>query len=118
MKHMMPLLLIFAGLVALNGCQNGSHVSASLQVSGADIVEQHESSPETFPITGTVTYVAIEGGFFAITGDDGKTYDPLNLPDSLKIDGLKIQCTAREKEDVVGFHMYGIMIEILDITVR
>jgi hypothetical protein len=39
-------------------------------------------------------YKDMEGGFFAIDGDDGKTYDPINLPDSFKINGLKVTSGA------------------------
>ena len=29
-------------------------------------------------INGTVRYVTLEGGFWAVRGDDGLTYDPMN----------------------------------------
>ena len=118
MKHIMSVCLMLVGVVTLHGCKNGTHVTASFQMPTPGTVEAHESSSEVFTLTGTVEHVAIEGGFFAIVGDDGRTYDPVNLPDEFKKDGLKVQGTARLKEDVVGFHMYGTMIEIVDIIAR
>ncbi len=61
-------------------------------------------------------YKDIEGGFFAIDGDDGKTYDPINLPDSFKKDGLKVNITARFRKDVGGIHMVGDIIQIVNIV--
>jgi hypothetical protein len=39
-------------------------------------------------ITGTVSHLDLEGGFYAIRGDDGVTYDPTNLPPAFQRDGL------------------------------
>ena len=61
-------------------------------------------------------YKDMEGGFFAIDGDDGKTYDPINLPDSFKINGLKVNITARFRKDVMGIHMVGDIIQIVNIV--
>jgi hypothetical protein len=33
-----------------------------------------------FQGSGTVAYKTFEGGFWAIDGDDGETYDPVDLP--------------------------------------
>ena len=45
-------------------------------------------------ITGVVRHFDLEGGFFAIRGDDGVTYDPLNLADGFKRDGLRVRFRA------------------------
>lgn len=76
------------------------------------------SSPDGIELQGTVVYKDFEGGFFAIDGDDGKTYDPINLPDAYKKDGLKVKATVRVRKDVVGFHMAGTIIEIVAITTQ
>ncbi len=73
-----------------------------------------DGQAETFTLNGTVVWKAIEGGFFAIHADDGKKYDPINLPDSLKKEGLRVSVTARLKKDAVSFHMYGAIVEIVD----
>ena len=66
-------------------------------------------------IRGTVVYKDMEGGFFAIDGDDGKTYDPINLTDSFKINGLKVNITAKLRNDMGSIHMVGDIIEIIKI---
>jgi hypothetical protein len=80
------------------------------------ISDPDETDVDTFELHGTVVYKDMEGGFFAIDGDDGKTYDPINLPDSLKINGLKVNITARFRKDVGGIHMVGDIIQIVNIV--
>ena len=45
-------------------------------------------------ITGTVRFFTLEGGFWAVRGDDGVTYDPKNgLATTFQREGLRV--TAR-----------------------
>jgi hypothetical protein len=73
------------------------------------------SSTDTVEITGTVTFVNLEGGFFTIQGNDGSTYTPTNLPESFRKDGLEINALVRPRPDVMSIHMVGPIIEIVDI---
>lgn len=62
---------------------------------------------------GTVTYVGLEGGFYGIKGDDGKQYDPVQLDEQFRKDGLRV---AFEFEPVKGgssIHMWG---EVVNLT--
>ena len=69
-------------------------------------------------VVGTVKYKEIEGGFYAIDTADGNKYDPINLPEAFRKDGLKVKVTARAKTDAMGFHMYGSIIEIVNISAQ
>jgi len=71
---------------------------------------------DSFEIVGTVVHKAIEGGFYAIDGDDGRKYDPINLPESFRKDGLRVIVTARRRTDAMSLHMYGAIIEIVNIA--
>jgi len=64
---------------------------------------------------GTVAYVDIEGGFYGIAGDDNTNYDPVNLGDEFRKDGLKVEFTAYPAEDMASFHMWGQLIELRSI---
>jgi len=64
---------------------------------------------------GTVVHKGLEGGFFAIESDDGKMYDPINLPEHFKKDGLKVKIRAKLRNDVGSIHMVGDIIEIVEI---
>ena len=70
---------------------------------------------QTFHLTGTVEYLNVEGGLFAIHASDGTTYNPVNLPDSFKIDKMAIEADARRREDLVSPAMIGPLVELLRI---
>jgi len=66
-------------------------------------------------ITGTVRYLDFEGGFYGLVGDDGEKYDPVNLPKEYKKDGLRVKFQVTEKKGMVGFHMWGKIVEVVKI---
>jgi hypothetical protein len=74
--------------------------------------------PDEFQMKGTVVYEEIEGGFFAIHGEDGQTYNPVDLPDAFRKDGMEVQFRARPSRDALSFHMYGTTVEIVEIKRR
>ena len=65
--------------------------------------------------TGTIQYNDFEGGFYGIVGDDGKYYDTINLPIEYEEDGLRVKYTLKILEDQMSFHMWGIVVEIIEI---
>ena len=78
--------------------------------------QEYNNRDKQYIITsGIIKYITIEGGFYGIIGDGCVNYDPINLPDSFKIDGLKVFLTAIIREDLYSFHMWGIIIEIISI---
>jgi hypothetical protein len=123
MKHIIHALLIFIGAVTIIGCKDTSDISTQIANTEPNETASAVSTTipiaeDTFEIMGTVTYKHIEGGFYAIDGDDGRKYDPINLPDSFKKDGLKVKVTARLKKDAMSFHMYGAIIEVVNIAAQ
>lgn len=82
-----------------------AHTSEKADIPVGDIVK----------IRGTVVHKNVEGGFFAIEGDDGRVYDPINLPDRFKKHGLKVNVTSKLRNDMGSIHMVGDIIEIIDI---
>jgi hypothetical protein len=69
-------------------------------------------------ITGVVRRSELEGGFYAIHGDDGVTYDPTNLPPEFREDGLRIETEARRRDDMAGIHQVGPILELERIRRR
>jgi inhibitor of cysteine peptidase len=57
--------------------------------------------------SGTVTSVNLEGGFYGITGDDGKKYEPQNLDPKYEKDGLRVAFEAAAIRDAVSTRMWG-----------
>ena len=67
-------------------------------------------------VTGASRYYGLEGGFWAVRGDDGTTYDPLDaLPVAFRHDGLRVRLVARVRNDLMSFHQAGPIVEIVDI---
>ena len=65
--------------------------------------------------TGTIIYLKIEGGFYGILSDDDQHYDPINLPLEYQKEGLRISFIAKERSDLLSFHMWGKIIELISI---
>lgn len=66
-------------------------------------------------IRGTVKFIEFEGGFFGIITDDGAKYDPINLPNEFKVNGLRIEFNFNERKGGMSFHQWGTIIEITEI---
>ena len=71
----------------------------------------------TIRVTGTVLFVSIEGGFWAVRGDDNVTYDPINgVPQAFQIEGLRVRLEAKRRQDAASIHMAGPIVEIVTIA--
>jgi hypothetical protein len=132
MRQVIAAILILMCGVAIVGCKGKPDAEkttpkAEPNVSAPDIAEPNASpSPErstitesdTFEIQGTIVRKNIEGGFYAIDGDDGRKYNPINLSESFRKDGLKVKVTARLRMDAMSLHMYGAIIEVIEIAAK
>jgi len=65
--------------------------------------------------TGTIVWLNLEGGFWGIIGDDGEHYDPINLNSEFRCEDLRVHFEAKIRTDLVSFHMWGKIVEILQI---
>jgi hypothetical protein len=70
----------------------------------------------TFHLTGQVVSSNIEGGFYGIMGDDGKKYQPTNLPRKLKKDGLAIKFDAKLKDGGMSTFQWGTIVELSNVV--
>jgi len=77
-----------------------------------------ETGGASMTIVGVVRRIAFEGGFYAIVGSDGVTYDPMNLPAAFQKDGLAVEAIARRRPDRLGIHQAGPIIELERIRTR
>ncbi len=70
-------------------------------------------------VIGTVRYFTLEGGFWAVRGDDGVTYDPMNgLTPEFQRENLRVTLVAKVRHDMGGIHMVGPIVEVLSIQTR
>jgi hypothetical protein len=75
----------------------------------------HEKIDRTISKEGTVRYVDLEGGFYGIITSTGGKYLPLNLDPEFRVDGLAVEFTARERQDISTTAMWGIPVELTNI---
>jgi hypothetical protein len=72
-------------------------------------------SGDNFSVTGTIVFLSFEGGFYGIKGDDGRSYDPINLPVEFRKEGMRIRFEAKELRDRASFHMWGTIVELVHV---
>ena len=114
MKSMRQTLLA-ATLALVLGCDQGVGVDPAL--SGSQIKQCSEVVGERICVTGAVNYYNLEGGFWAVRGDDKVTYDPVGgLPEGFEVDGLRVFLVAKELKNAAGVHMVGPIVDIISIT--
>jgi len=66
-------------------------------------------------IVGQVKFIKIEGGFYALIADDGRKFNPRNLPGEFKRDGLRVRFNVREIRGAMSTRMYGKIVEVVEI---
>ena len=70
-------------------------------------------------VNGTIRYFDIEGGFWAVHGEDGVTYDPIaGISSAFQRENLQVTMVAKIRTDVGGIHMVGPIVEILSMQMR
>ena len=106
-----PLLIVSLLLSMLAGCGGGG--------GNAGTTFTTASSPQdpTLQIPGTVKFVAIEGGFYGIKGDDGTAYEPTNLPANFQNDGERIRFSFKPVSGH-SVHQWGQLVEITSISAQ
>ncbi|MFW9872810.1 MAG: hypothetical protein ACFFG0_06885 [Candidatus Thorarchaeota archaeon] len=71
---------------------------------------------EFIPDKGQIEFLSFEGGgFFGIKSNDGKYYDPINLPDEYKIDGLHVIFLAKGLKNQTTYHLWARVVELVII---
>ena len=100
------LLLVAAGMLA-----------ACAAPMTPDALPPDAVPPGAGRLTGTITHASIEGGFWAIRGDNGVVYDPIRpLASEFLVDGLRVSATLRVRSDMAGTHMVGPLVDVIAIA--
>lgn len=106
----LTLILLFAG-----GCAGAASAPVPPP---SETSRSVQGERDVIQFNGKIVHVPVEGGFFGIVADDGRKFDPRNLPEAFRRDGTQVRVTARPLEGVVGFHMWGQIVEIEKIEKR
>ncbi len=101
-------------LLVVAACNSGGGSSADWVVPSPPA----EGKGEQAHISGVVKFHEVEGGFYAIQGADGVTYDPTNLPEEFRQEGLAVELEARKRPDVMSVRQVGRIVDIERIRKR
>jgi len=78
-----------------------------------------EPEPSRTPALGanaTIVWMSIEGGFWAIRGDDGVLYDPHpTITAEFRQDGLRVRFRGTTRTDLACFHMVGPIVTVNEL---
>jgi hypothetical protein len=77
-----------------------------------------DASGAAMTITGVVHHFELEGGFYAIRGDDSVTYDPTNLPAEFRKDGLAVEAVVRPRKNALSVRQVGTLVDVERIRAR
>jgi len=81
-------------------------------------IENEDGGGNQLEISGVVRYYELEGGFYGIRTEEGETYNPINLPAEFRQDGLPVWVKVRLRNDMMGIHQAGPLVEIIEIRKR
>jgi len=105
--------LLLLGLVACGGGSAPPRDGPGEGGSWDELVETAgDASVER--IQGTVRYLEVEGGVYVIRAGD-TDYDPTNLPEAYRVDGLPVAADVVRQEEMVSIRMVGPLVEIVRI---
>ncbi|MGA7801040.1 MAG: hypothetical protein WCC36_09535 [Gammaproteobacteria bacterium] len=106
LSHLLLATALTVGLAAA-GCAAENTAGASAPATSQEA--------RTVTITGKIVHLEIEGGFWGIVASDGAHYDPVNLPKDFQHQDLKVRATLRTKPGLVSFHMWGTLVDVVNI---
>ena len=113
----MPMLVrLFSAAILLVALGLGACAGAgpSTDEGDWDVLRETADTEEVQRIGGTVRFLEVEGGVYVIRTDD-TDYDPTNLPESYRVDGLAVEADVLVRGDVASIRMVGPVVEVVRI---
>lgn len=68
-----------------------------------------------FGISVTVQFAQVGSGCWTLVASDGTVYEPLDLPEDLQQDGVRVHVWLEEVDDLASTCMVGPIVEITEI---
>jgi putative lipoprotein len=69
-------------------------------------------------LAGTVHHLEVEGGVWVIRDAKGTGYQPTNLPDRFRKEGMSVEAVGRRRDNLVSIGMTGTLVELSRIRER
>lgn len=68
-----------------------------------------------FGISATVQFAQVGSGCWTLVASDGTVYEPLDLPEDLQQDGVRVRVWLEEVDNLASTCMVGQIVEITEI---
>ena len=91
---------------------------ASSGSSGWIELKTESGAGPTLKLAGTVHRLDVEGGVWVIRDAQGTNYQPTNLPDAFRTEGMSVETEARRRDNLVSIGMVGTLIDVVRIRQR
>ena len=72
----------------------------------------------TMRLDGTVRHLDVEGGVWVIRDAKGTNYEPTNLPETFRTEGMSVEAEGHRRDDLASIHMVGPLIDLVRIRKR
>lgn len=82
------------------------------------VVPEAEATGAMTRVVGVVEHSELEGGFYLLRGQDGKAYDPMNLPDEFHKAGLPFEADVVARPDQASIRQVGTIVQVVRIRKR
>lgn len=74
-----------------------------------------EATARTQRIAGPVAHLDLEGGVWVIREADGTRYNPTNLPETYRTEGMRVEADVIPRDDAASIAMVGPIVDIVRI---
>jgi hypothetical protein len=117
-RHPLALAAVLLLLVGAAGCNDEDDAASGSSNAGAGsgtTPTPTPGDPDLITKTGTVRHLDLEGGFWGIIADDSTRYDPGELDERFRQDGMRVRFDARRNEGQMSIRQWGTLVTIVRI---
>ena len=117
-RHPLALAAALLLLVGAAGCNDEDDAARSGDTSSTEsgaTPTPTPGDPNLITKTGTVRHLDLEGGFWGIVADDSTRYDPGELDERFRQDGMRVRFDARRNEGQMSIRQWGTLVTIVRI---
>jgi hypothetical protein len=116
----MKTILLTCLILCLTACNSRSDNALVTLTESNNLEAAMPEKQTTSPIIefrGTVKYISIEGGFYAIYADDGRKFMPRKLGELHRRHGLVVKVSGKILKDVLTTQQHGQVLDIRSIEI-
>lgn len=99
----------------LSACGQSTPLAAPPELANEQVKEV--TMNEQIEFTGSVRFITLEGGFYALYADDGRVFTPTNLAKEYQQDGLLVSVKGQILTDMMSFQQHGKMLQVKSVKI-